>query len=123
MSKRKKAKVKVIYRTPRLPREDNEKKIKEEIKELAEKKAQLGSGWRNKLRGFALNKQINEKSQFLRNKQALLNIESNTAALKKRIELEKARNELNDLRKKREVNFGGFGGASSKSIELKDLGL
>lgn len=121
MAKRKKNKVKTKKIYVKQKEEDHSKKVEEEIKELEERKKNLGPGWRNKLRGFAINKEINNRRAYLNQGSTLRNVKRATEVAKSQVELEKAKVELNELKKKRQVNFGGLEMGSKKNITFDDL--
>lgn len=125
MPKKKKVKTrtKVVY-VEKKPSIDTGK-LKQEIQELKQEKERIakktkeGGAW-TKFRGVlaqgAINKQIGERARYIRGERQLPQI-------KQEIELEKAKTELAELRKKRQVDFDslGFGFGSSKPIKQEDI--
>jgi hypothetical protein len=125
MKKHHKHKTKVIYRNSPVPKEEDlTPKLKEEIKELQEKKALQPKGFHGFLSKARINKAIYDKSKYIRAKEGSRNLREATVNLGHRIEFEKKRNELVELRKRNEVNFNSFGLAprtQRKELKFEDL--
>lgn len=106
MAKKKpKIKTRVVYRKIKDSSEDEAKKVKGEISELEERKAQTGTGVRGFLRKAAINKQIYERRQFLSAKDRLRSTKQQVELGKALVEKEKVKAELKETRKKSMVNF------------------
>lgn len=132
-SKLRKTKTKIVYRYKK-PIEDTSKKYKEEIKELEEKKSQLKQkveqakenkgrfgrlliGIKGGLVAGNINKEISMKKRLAIQPEQIQGI-------KRQIELEKAREELAKIRKRRSqsISFESLGGnEKTRSINFKDL--
>lgn len=115
-----KHKTKVIYRESKHPEEDLTPKLKEEIKQLQEKKALQPKGFHGFLAKARINKAIYDKSKYIRAKEGSINLREATTNLGHRIEFEKKKNELAELRKKNEVNFNSIFG-STPQVQRKEL--
>jgi len=106
-----------------IPKEkDYSSQIKHEIKQLESQKLS-NKGFRGFLRNANINYQINQRRQFVNAQTQTKKLTEQTKAIKSRVEFEKARNELNELKKKSSLNFEGIGGSSSGSrgIKVEDI--
>ena len=126
--KRKKSKVKtkVVYRTPKAVEPTFEKRkgeLKAEITELESKKALAPKGFKGFIQKAAINKAISERRQILRTERGSELMKQKTGRLKSQIEFQKSKNELQELQKKSQVDFGGFGLGleQKKQLKLEDL--
>jgi hypothetical protein len=124
--KKNKVKTKIVYREHRLPKEaDLTPSIREDIKALQEKKALAPKGFKGFLYKAQINKQINDKGKYIKAKEGARNLQQETIKLGHQIEYEKKKNELQELRKKNEVNFNSFGfgspNAPRKELKFEDL--
>jgi len=122
---KKKHKTKIIYRTkkPVEPSFDKKKEeLKKEIKELQEKKSNVPKGFKGFIQKGAINKAISERGKILRAERGSNLTKQKTKQVRSQIEFQGAKNELQELREKSKVNFGGFGGSGPrKEIKLEDL--
>jgi hypothetical protein len=121
-----KHKTKVIYRNSPAPKEEDlTPKLKEEIKALQEQKAQQQKGFKGFLTKARINKAIYDKNQYIRAKEGSRNLKEATTNLSAKIEFEKKKNELAEIRKKNEVNFGSIFGSTPqtqrKALKFEDL--
>jgi hypothetical protein len=122
--KKSKTKPKVITRYIKPVETDFSPKIKDEIKELQEKKAKIGGGFRGTLQKATINRAIYDKQKYLKSRESERNLGAATQSLKKRIEFEKARGELRDIQKRNQVDFSGLGGFQSspkKDLKFENL--
>jgi len=99
--------------------EERKKQIARKVKSEKKGKKGLGKIWtgiRGGLAQASINAKIKERQTAIRQPIQLQNI-------KQKIEVEKAKSELAELRKKREVSFEDLGGLSSgkKQVNFKDL--
>jgi hypothetical protein len=94
-------------------------RLKEEIKNLEEKKKQQPSGFKGTFIKFGINKSIYDKKAILKAEQRSVQATRLTDQYKKQIELEKAKGQLLDLRKKNQVSFDGLGGFNKESKQLR----
>ena len=103
---------------------DFSSKVKDEIKDLQERKAKIGGGFRGTLQKAQINKAIYDKQKYLKSRQQERNLGAATQSIRKRIEFERARGELRDIQKKSQVDFSGLGGFQSppkKDLRFEDL--
>lgn len=127
VKRRKKQKLKVIYKNlkPSVPViKDETPALKNEIKDLEAKKAQAPKGFKGFLYKAQINKAISDKRNYIRSREGSRNLKVATQNLSDRIEYERKKNELQELRKKNEVRFDGFGFSGSaprKELKFEDL--
>lgn len=126
MSKKKRKIKTVVKRIYIKPSEDDYKKQREEVKgeitELEKRREAAPSGIKGFFQRASINQAINQRKKFIVSGRQLTAIKQQTAILNAQIGAEKAKNELRDLKKKREVDFdslNSFGG--KKQIKLEDL--
>lgn len=103
---------------------DQTPKLRKEIKALQEKKALAPKGFKGFLQKAQINKAIYDKSQYIRAKEGSRNLKEATIKLGNQIEFEKKKNELQELRKKNQVNFNSFGFVAKpqrKELKFEDL--
>ncbi len=115
----KKQRTKIVYREKPIKEIDLTPKVRKEIEDLQAKKALIPKGFKGFLQKASINKAINDKRRFLKSKEGERNLGAATQTLKKRIDFEKARGELHDLRKKNYVDFEGLGGIQTEKKQLK----
>jgi len=124
-------KTKVVYRTRTI---DESPKYRKEIEELEEKKLKVRTAVAEQkkkkgvvgkllvgLRGVSAQSQINRQ---IASRRMALDQPRQLGNIKKTIELEKAKQELADIRKRGRVDFGSFclsGGTKKKELKLEDL--
>ena len=123
--KKNKVKTKIVYREHRTPKNpDLTIPLKADIKALQEKKTLAPKGFKGIIYKAQINKEINDKSKYIRSKENSRNLQEETIKLGHQIEYEKKKNELQELRKKNEVNFNSFGLAPKtprKELKFEDL--
>ena len=102
----KKQKIKIVYRNPAVLKEDEGNKLKAEISELEQKRAQLiGKGFKGFIQRLSINKRIGEKQMYFSAKDKLKSIKAKTEYMGAMLEHEKVKNELKELKQKNQVNF------------------
>jgi hypothetical protein len=130
MKKKNKVKTKIVYRNHPIPKDEayfeKEQKaaLTKDIEDLQAKKALAPKGFKGFLQKAQINKQINDKSKYIKSKEGARNLKEETIKLGHQIEYEKKKNELQELRKKNEVNFNSFGLAPRtprKELKFEDL--
>ena len=117
--KQKKQKVRTIIKRVEAKVVDQTPKLKKEIEELQIKKKSSPKGFKGFIQKAQINKAINTKRQYIQAKEGARNLGEATKNIQARIEFEKKRGELQELREKNQVNFGGFGFGSGPKKELK----
>lgn len=129
MSK-KKNKTKVIYRNKPVSEfregyfgKEKQEEVKEDIKKLKEQRDLTPKGFKGFIRKAAINKQINERSQILRQARQTELAKVQTSKVKSLVELEEQKLRLQGLRKANQVDFTGLGVNSEprKSLRIEDL--
>ena len=117
--KHKKQKVRTIIKRVEAKIIDQTPKLREEIKALETQKLSAPKGIKGFLYKAQINKAINTKRRYIGAKEGARNLGEATKNIQARIEFERKRNELRELRKKNQVDFGGFGFGSGPKKELK----
>jgi len=124
--KRKKSKARVKTRTitkivePSFEKRKGE--LKKEITDLESKKATIPKGFKGFIQKGAINKAISERRKILKAERGSELVKQRTGQLKSQIEFQKSKNELQELRQKNQVNFGGFGlNQPKKELKFEDL--
>jgi hypothetical protein len=97
----------------------NEAKAREQIKHLQEQKAQYGGGIRNFLRKANINAQINQHANYLKEKQKIRGYAETTERLNQQAKMLEARNRVNELTKKNQVNFDTMLPFQSQNKQIK----
>lgn len=100
--------------------------LRKEITELESKKSSLPKGFKGKLIGMGINKEISRRKAMLRADRRSEQVSRLTTQLSKQVELEKTKNQLLELRKRNQVSFEGLGGGSmmntpKKQVKFEDL--
>lgn len=98
----KKVKIKRVFIRPK---EDYRTEIKEEIRELEQKKAEIPKGIKGTLQKLAINKAINDRRRYLGTKREIALTKEKVALGKEKVELEKVKAELQQKKKKSQINF------------------
>ena len=124
--KRKKSKPRVKTRTitkivePSFEKRKGE--LKAEITELESKKANVPKGFKGFIQKGAINKAISDRRKILKAERGSELTKQRTGQLKSQIEFQRSKNELQELRKKSQVDFGGFGfNQPKKELRFEDL--
>ena len=104
-----------------VPRIDETLKIKREIQELEDKKKTTGKGIRGFLRNLSINKDINNKKGFITAKDQIRSTSKRIELMKVQTELENAKANLQEARKKSQVDFGNFGTPQSNQLKMEDI--
>lgn len=107
-----KRKIKTVYKY-REPKEYLDKKVKQEISQLEEKKSKLGGGFINFFRKGAINKEINERKSILSTQKRISLEKQNVSLGRTLLEKEKIKNQLKKAKQQSQVNF--------KPITMEDL--
>jgi hypothetical protein len=134
MVKHRKVKTKIVYRhiKPSEP-QFNSSKVKDEIKELESRKLQIRAdklksqegkkgigkffaGFGGMAKAAAVNREINERRQTLRAVTGYEKAGEQTKLIRRRTDLEKAKTEFNEARRKNQVNFGSSGPIKQSDI-------
>ena len=124
MTKKKHQKTKIVYREKQVKEVDLTPKLKQEIADLEDKKNTAPKGFKGILYKAQINKAINDRRQYINSKVGTRNLQAATSNLNARIEFERKKSELNELRKKNNVNFDSLGFSSSqpkKELKFNDL--
>lgn len=85
-----------------------ESAAKKRIEELQKQKNSMGGGVRNFLRNANINYQINQQAAYLKEKQRIRGYAETTERLNQQAKMIEARNRVNKLMKKEQVNFNSI---------------
>lgn len=127
MSKKKKKQIKKIYVKPKeeygLSREKKDE-LQKEIESIEEKRKNAPKGFKGAIYKLQANKAINERRGIINSARRSELDRMKLSQLKTQVNIAKTQNELNEARKKNQVNFDlGFNDSPKKGINLSDLGL
>jgi len=99
--------------------------LKKEITQLEEQKKIAPKGIKGFLQRGAINKAIYQRKSILKGELREESLKRKISGTRQQIELQKAKNELQELRKKQQVDFSGISGfgypAQKKQVKIEDL--